>query len=213
MLGCSIMKKIFYIFTRQYMTKNEFDLLLQKTSATDIVQKYILDGIPFCFQENPGLYDIFRQTICNRFQIHPQNFTIVGSAKVGFSMAPEKYGNPFSEESDIDVVLVSEDLFQNLWLKLIEFKRTTVYKLSKYQRDRFNEFQSILFYGNIRLDMISADFPFVREWWEFFNTISLDDRFGPRRIRARIFKSWSHVSFYYENGIRKIKEQNESNSI
>jgi hypothetical protein len=195
------------------MKKDEFERVIQEKSITDFVQEYLFDGIPFCFKDNPNTFNLFRQMICSRFNIHPQNFTIVGSAKIGFSLSPEKYGKPFSDASDIDVILVSEELFQDLWLKLIEFKKTTVYRLSSYHKGRFHELQAIMFFGSIRLDMISNDFPFAREWWKFFNTLSIDERFGPRQIRAMIFKSWRHVSFYYEDGIRKVKEQYESNRV
>jgi len=195
------------------MNKDEFEKIIQEKTIAEFVQEYLFDGVPYCFKDDPSKFNLFRLAICNRFNIHPQNLTIVGSAKIGFSLSPEKYGSPFSDASDIDVVLVSEELFQDLWLRLIEFKKTTVYRLSKYHRDRFRELQVILFYGSIRLDMISNDFAFTREWWEFFNTLSTDKRFGPRQIRAMIFKSWRHVSFYYENGVRKVTEHNESNGV
>jgi hypothetical protein len=195
------------------MTKDEFERIIQEKPIPEFVQEYLFDGVPYCFKDNPNIFNTFRQTICSKFNIHPQNLTIVGSAKIGFSLSPDKYGRPFSDASDIDVVLVSEELFQDLWLKLIEFKKTTVYRLNKYHQNRFYELQAILFYGSIRLDMISSDFPFAREWWEFFNILSTDKRFGPRQVRAMIFKSWRHVSYYYESGIRKVKEQHESNRV
>ncbi len=196
------------------MRPNDLERILEEKPVTDLVQEYLFDGIPYCFKDSPEQYNLFRKTICNKFNIHPQNFTVVGSAKIGFSLSPDKYGKPFSDSSDIDVVLVSEELFQNLWIQLLEYKRTASYRFSnQYVKKRFEDFQHILFFGSIRLDMISEDFPFAKEWWEFFNNLSIDRRFGPRRIRAMIFKSWKHVSYYYENGIRKGIIQNEGNRI
>lgn len=188
------------------MDREAFEKILSARPIPEVVQELLFEGIPYCFKDTPDLYKDFRKEICDKFQIHPQNFTVIGSAKIGFSLKPKYYGRPFSEESDIDVVLVSDDLFQQLWIQLIKFKKTTVFQLNYYQREKFKELQSILFYGSIRLDMVTDDFPFAKDWWEFFNKLSTDKRFGPRRIRAMIFKSWQHVSIYYEDGVAKLKE-------
>lgn len=193
--------------------KAEFEQELVKKRLGVIVQKYLFDDFPFCFRERPDLYYEMRKSICEKFDIHPQNFAIVGSAKVGFSLAPQKYGEKFSESSDIDIVLVSDKLFEDLWLSLIEFRRTTVYKLSSMLQERFSNLQKTLFYGIIRFDKLSNDFTLAKQWWKFFNEISNDERFGPRRIRAAFFKGWKHASFYYEDGLRILRQNYESYSI
>lgn len=188
------------------MDLQEFRDQLAAKQPHEIVQTYLFDSAPYCFAPDPSLYLVFRKEICDNFNIHPQNFAIIGSAKVGFSLRPDKFGKPFTESSDIDVVLVSEELFQTLWVRLIEFRQTVLFRLDPRIRKNFEDLQKILFFGTIRLDKLSNDFPFAKEWWEFFNKMSTDNRFGPRRIRAAIFKTWQHVSFYYENTIQKIKE-------
>jgi hypothetical protein len=194
------------------MTKDDFEAILRDKPVSEFVQEYLFDGTPWCFSSNPQVYHDFRKEICNQFRIHPRNFTVVGSAKLGFSLAPHKYGRPFSDDSDIDVVLVSDDLYQELWLQLIEFRKSTWYALSRKNKENFSKLQSSMFYGSIRFDQLTSDFNFARDWWKFFNTLSRDSRFGPRRIRAMIFKSWRHVSIYYEGGIEGIARNSESNS-
>ena len=54
--------------------------------------------------------------ISSHFGERPENVYLVGSAKLGFSIAPHKLWQPFSDESDIDVVIISEDLFKSLWV-------------------------------------------------------------------------------------------------
>lgn len=184
----------------------DFQSDLFERDLKEVVQKYLFDGLPFCFRGDPNLFYTFRSDICENFRIHPQNFTIVGSAKVGFSLAPEKYGNAFSDSSDIDVVLVSDELFEGLWLKLIEYKRTTVFRLSGVIQDKFQQLQNMLFYGIIRFDKLTNDFPVAKDWWEYFNQMSKDERFGPRRVRAAFFKGWKHVSYYYEESLRKLRQ-------
>lgn len=184
----------------------EFKRDLRSSKPEEVVQKYLFDRSPYYFADNPQHYIDFRKVICEQFKIHLQNFAIVGSAKVGFSLNPTKFGEVFSESSDVDVVLVSEELFQRLWIDLIRFQQDEFAYLPYECRKRFNELQYILFWGQVRMDKLPNKFTAAKEWWEFFNRLSKDTRFGPRRVRAMIFKTWKHVSFYYEKNIRELMQ-------
>jgi len=56
-------------------------------------------------------YVIFREQVADRFGVGSQDVCIVGSAKLGFSPSPFKFGTPFSQTSDVDVVIISQPLF------------------------------------------------------------------------------------------------------
>jgi len=191
------------------MTVEEFKDIISANTSSILVQKYLFDYPAHCFVDNPELYSEFRSKICNAFEIHEQNFTIVGSAKTGFSLAPGKYGKVFSDTSDIDIVIVSDKLFTFLWSELLAFRKRTLYKLNPTYKKRFNELQWIMFFGNIRLDKLSNDFDFAKKWWEFFNSISKDSRFGPRLVRGTIYRSWNHVSDYYEKSFDDLRTKIE----
>jgi len=92
----------------------EFKKDLRTSKPEEVVQKYLFDSSPYCFSENPQLYIEFRREICEQFQIHLQNFAIVGSAKVGFSLNPTKFGVLFSDHSDVDVVPESVKIPQHV---------------------------------------------------------------------------------------------------
>jgi len=198
--------------SKEEMTPDNFLHIINKYDSRDIVQLYLLDGFPYCFKTNQDLHIYLRSEVCKKFDIHPKNYAIVGSAQVGFSLSPDNFGSPFSDSSDIDIALISEELFQSLWLSLIEFRRKSYARLDPRFRKRFSQLQHILFWGILRLDKLSNDFDFAKTWWEFFNKLSVDDRFGPRRIRAALFKSWSHASFYYSDSIERIRDKHESTS-
>jgi hypothetical protein len=185
---------------------DEFVEIIKETSSIEVVQRYLLDEVPFVYKDNPEIYYKLRQHICKEIGIHPQNFSIVGSAQLGFSISPVKLGRPFSIDSDIDIVLVSNRLFENLWNRLIKYKSTSFYKLNSTLRKKFNELQNIIFYGQIRMDKLSNSFDFAKEWWTLFNKLSIDPNYGKRHIRAAIFKSWFHACNYYEAGIEKVRE-------
>ena len=56
-------------------------------------------------------YVISREQAADRFEIGSQYVCIVGSAKSGYSPSSHKFGTPFAETSDVDVVIISEPLF------------------------------------------------------------------------------------------------------
>jgi len=188
---------------------------INRQPAKDVVQELLFDdNIPYCFKDRLDVFMKFRTEVCDFFKIHPQNFSIVGSAKTGFSLntdkAKNRLGKKFDDASDIDIVLVSEELFQNLWIDLLDFQKSTIFKLDYDKRKNFSELQHIFFWGLIRFDKLTNDFPFAKRWWEFFNKQSINKTYGPRRVRAGLFKSWYHVSLNYERNLGEIKEYYES---
>jgi hypothetical protein len=77
-----------------------------------------------------------RDRIATRFSIDLKNIIIVGSAKVGFTLrhkpasenAEERPAfSPFSQNSDVDVAIVSDALFDNIWKRSFEFWHTSGY--------------------------------------------------------------------------------------
>jgi hypothetical protein len=187
------------------MSFEEFKVYLTTHTDEEIVQYLLFDEIPYCFKNNMNMYKEFRSNVCNKLSIHQQDFTIVGSAKVGFSLNPSKIGVEFNEASDIDIVLVSNEMFEYLWNKLVEYRKSEFYNLNENHKKRFKELQNIIFYGQIRMDKLSNSFDYAKNWWEIFNALSIDKRYGSRAIRASLFKTWKYASRYYENGISRIR--------
>lgn len=78
-----------------------------------ISRLWLSEGIPFAFRQLPGLYEIIRDWIAQRLEIHPKELTLIGSARQGSSLAPlPKTGKPFGSESDLDWSAISKSLFE-----------------------------------------------------------------------------------------------------
>jgi len=180
--------------------------IVKELSSKEAVQRYLLDLFPFVFKDKPEIYYDLRNRICKNLGTHPQNFSIVGSAKLGFSIAPKKLGKPFDDDSDIDIVIISDRLFEEVWFKLIEYKDKVVIKLDPEAKQRFRDLQMVLFYGQLRMDKLANSFNFAKKWWQLFNQLSVEPKYGQRQIRATIFKSWNHACNYYEKSIEILKE-------
>lgn len=79
-----------------------------------VARLWLSEGIPFAFRDTPALYEQIRFWLASRLAIDPKEITLVGSARLGQSLAPNKLGAPFSPKSDLDLTTVSSSLFERL---------------------------------------------------------------------------------------------------
>lgn len=93
---------------------HRFKVALSDSLQTDqlIVKKYIIHGTPYVFKDDDHKYFDLKYEIATKFKENPECVHMVGSAKLGFSIAPTKLWNSFSEESDIDIAIISRTLFE-----------------------------------------------------------------------------------------------------
>ena len=91
---------------------DEFKELIVRLDQHRVLAKvFLLEGVPHVFEKSPMKYVIFREQVADRFGVGSQDVCIVGSAKLGYSPSPHRYGMAFSEQSDVDVVVISQPLF------------------------------------------------------------------------------------------------------
>ena len=80
-----------------------------------LARLWISEGIPFAFSECPWLYEDFRASIAERLDIDAKQISIAGSGRLGYSLAPKKWGEAYRpDSSDLDWFAVSDGLFERL---------------------------------------------------------------------------------------------------
>jgi hypothetical protein len=79
-----------------------------------IARQWLSEGIPYAFKDCPGVYESVRSWIAVRLDIDPKEVNVTGSARLGQSLAPSKMGKAFGVGSDLDVFIISSDLFDKL---------------------------------------------------------------------------------------------------
>jgi hypothetical protein len=80
-----------------------------------IVRLWLTEGCPSAFRGCPAIYEDLRGWLASRFGIHPKEITLVGSARFGYSLAPQpEFGRPFGEHSDLDLSAISVPLFERM---------------------------------------------------------------------------------------------------
>jgi hypothetical protein len=84
---------------------------------------WVSEGIPYAFRSVPMLYEVVRGWLGRELQVHPKSITIVGSARMGYSLAPSpKYGRPIRADSDLDWMAVAEKVFFQLAHEFYQWK-------------------------------------------------------------------------------------------
>ena len=87
---------------------NNFKGDLKKLTSIQVVRKHIIFGE--CSELCPRDYFNLRSEVAKKFGLHPNEAFVVGSAKLGFSVAPKNRYREFCDDSDIDIALVSSGI-------------------------------------------------------------------------------------------------------
>ena len=173
-----------------------------------VFQKYIAFGDSYIL--TPERYFELKHDISVKFGIHSTQVILVGSAKLGFSIAPNKRYQHFRDESDLDVAVISQDLFDGLWSIAFDYWNVAGYW---YRGAKFKDY---LFRGWVRPDYLPPNVQSANDWFEYFRQLTSSQKFGPFKISAGVYKSWQFLERYQEIAIAQCRQslrvQNENDS-
>jgi hypothetical protein len=198
------------------------DLVLNLDSYDVLAKVFLLEGVPYVFEKSPMKYMIFREQVAGRFHVGSQDVCIVGSAKLGFSPAADKYGKPFAEESDVDVVVISEEMFDLGTQTLFQVLERTGPSLGEYgyddQKDakvergdwrHVKEGIRNYVYQNFNPGLLPPDHTLRAEIFQKIKStaplfMALEPKVFVSRIRCRFFRNWRAAEGYYTNTLRVL---------
>jgi len=184
----------------------EFKKSLLDSSCSDmeIVDKYIMFGTPYIFNENESIYYELKKDISNFFGTSINCVNVVGSAKLGFSIAPQKRFRPIQDDSDIDVAIISDELFDTFWEKLFEFNINLVSR-NNNEQELYDKFLTYFFRGWLRPDCFPFNYKGKQDWFDFFRKISYK-KYDQRKVTGAIYKNEYFFKKYHENNIKNLRE-------
>jgi hypothetical protein len=175
---------------------------LELLKPNDVIRKHITTGMPVYLDEEQ--YFDLRSRIADEFKLYPSEVVLVGSCRMGFSIAPKKRYREARRNSDLDVAIVSLDRFDNYWDGVFAYAANdAAWKRSK----EYRHFVRTLFNGWIDprgLPNVPRFEQAVR-WTSFFDTLMQSRQFGSRRITARLYRTWMRLEAYQEKSIRQCR--------
>lgn len=188
---------------------------LLSLNIKDNYHKYLLGNSVWYFEKylnisNPSEeYDSFKSYIAGKFDLPFNNVAIVGSAKLGFSIAPDNNLSMFrvkdsseAKASDIDLVLVSSSYFNIFWEEYLNknFSNCFIKDLTYVRKCIYRKF--ITFCG-----FDSSDNKY-NEWMQRTANYQkeLQEEFHIKhKVNYLIFESWEAAEKYYCNNLKQIQ--------
>jgi len=193
--------------------KEQLIALKSEEELNDFCRKLVLHGIPFIFKTNENSYYEFRKKVAINFQVSFHEVYITGSAKLGFSPYKNK---EFDLDSDIDVAIISEKLFEEIMWKINKFQLD--YREARKIPDeteikKYHDFLEYTALGWIRPDKLPVSFQMKSlkdQWFDFFNSLSYGrSEVGNYKVSAGVFKTYEHYEKYIVSGFSQLKKSIE----
>lgn len=193
------------------MDIDTFKKSLEEDSPQQIYRNYLLGHDIWYFREYLGkedhalIYDQLKCLISERLGVHPNNIAIVGSAKLGFSVTPtkDKCFSEFSADSDLDIAIVSPDVFRKSWDAFLDlYDRRRLYR-------RYQFITGDIFRRFVSLKETDSSNQFFRDWSAKVDPMMKDLQLiysVKHDINYRIYESWEAVEHYHCQGLKKLQQ-------
>ena len=94
---------------------------LLSTEKEGFLRYFLLEGSPSIFNKEPLKFEVVKDWMSSRFNLHPKEIFLLGSAKAGYSLKPVKFGTLFGASSDLDFAFVSENLFNSVKIEFFKW--------------------------------------------------------------------------------------------
>ena len=184
--------------------------------------QWLSEGIPFAFQNCPAIYEAMRSWLSRKFTVRAKEINLRGSARLGWSLAPDKFGTSFNSKSDLDIFVVSSKLFNLMsndfesWAS--DYKKEFV-RPKKGKETEYWESNSIECPKNIQKGFVDSwKVPNIDRYqifckinnllWVLGEKLKMTEH-APRhsQITVRCFKSWDSWEIKVSKELRRLAKE------
>lgn len=200
------------------ITVDEFRDIIVERPFEEIVQDYIFEGIPYALRDQPENFGILQQHLYDQLELTAiNNITVIGSGKTGFSLNPDSFPRQFSDDSDLDILIVDAALFDRIWAIILRWHYPRFYLEIKNHRIWISDRKREIYLGRLMPDKIyfpGIVFPdeltqlrdISTSWFNAFQSLSAHDFLIRRRVTGRLYRTWDHAMMYHVENLRLIKK-------
>jgi len=182
-----------------YPTVDEFKAALLGRPLEQVVKDYVFSGEAQVFRHRPADLQLLRDHLVRSLTLAPDNITVIGSAKTGFSLSPHNFPRAFSDDSDIDVLVVDARLFDAVWHCLLAWNYPRRHTLWGSDWTWLKHRREDLYWGWFAPDKIRFDglsFPHFltplrdisTKWFNAFRGLGLVPAFAGRDVSGRLYR-------------------------
>jgi hypothetical protein len=197
------------------MTRDEFLQLLQTKDDTELLDECLHDQSPPYVVRSARDWNAFRDAIVSAVGAKREDIRIVGSGRFGFSMRPRNNLRRFSDDSDIDVLVVNADLFDFFWLSLLTaaYPRNALFQKAGgwglfARRELYAGWLTpvqVHIDGKILGAKARPVLDFKAKW---FNGLKQAGRYPSRHhhdVQGRLYRTWRHAELYHLHSLSELR--------
>lgn len=188
------------------MSKKLFFKEIQEKPISFLVSKWIVDRVPFIFENDLELYIEWKKDLADKLNVDSKAMTFVGSSGCGFSLNPGKNYKDFNETSDIDLAIISQYHFDIAW-RFLRDLGSLYYTLSQKQKNSVEEHKKrFIYWGTIATDKILEILPYGKEWVLILEEKKKDNPVNGRDINIRLYRDFESLRAYQKMNFEKLRQ-------
>lgn len=177
------------------------------------VREQMFEGTPFVFDAAPARYDVLRTHLSHELHVPIEAITVIGSGRLGYSLNPSHPGQPMSDTSDVDVIVVDEILFDHLWELLLKWRYPWHMRhWSDAEKEWGTRHLENFIAGHcephrIRFAPLGSQryrkqlLEFSDAWFSAFKSTSRHQQLASRDFKGRLYRSWDFATKYHVYGL------------
>jgi hypothetical protein len=169
------------------------------------VSKWVFERTPYLFNEDRELFLTWKHKLADSLGCDPTAMLLVGSSAVGVSLNPRKRLRELTDDSDVDVALVSEHHFAILWywLRHLGARR---YDFPHNVRSWIAEHKKrLVYWGLIATDQILPYTPLGSQWVKALADVSALAPVSGREVNIRVYRDFEALRAYAIDGLTDLR--------
>lgn len=150
-------------------------------------------------------YQTLKNDVAHALDINPKEVSLIGSGKLGFSVAPGKLFREFRKgRSDLDLAIVSSRMFEEVWKQLLvaHWRGFTQHAddHSKQVFCRYIVLRSDIQYKTTMLQDLNLKLTRLGK--------SVNDNIRIKHdVNYRIYADWASAEVYHVEGLERVKKE------
>ena len=183
--------------------------MLNSRTLDWIIDSQLFSGVPFFSSKSPEVHRQMTREIADGLMVQESDICVVGSGRIGFSLSPLKFGRPFSDNSDLDIVVVSASIFDPSWVDTLTRSRPNQVKVDEGTRRvlRRHRDKHYIYNGFMYPDSLHRVLRVGNSWLRTFNGLSRIPPLSGRIVKGRLYRTWDHVRIYHQWSLDKVKQK------
>ncbi|MEV7312742.1 hypothetical protein AB0N56_07380 [Streptomyces microflavus] len=178
----------------------EFSSLGQEVDY--FVTARLFEGTPAVWPQELS-YIKWRHLVATELGVDPIAVQLVGSARLGYSMNPKKEYKKFHRGSDLDIAVISPDLFEKAWAELREIIEDELFFEDK------DYLRKLVFEECIALDIVLPRLSFGEQWSRSRDLFvqDLGAAFRNCEVNYRLYRNHASLRSYQVKNVNTARDR------